>query len=72
MELHDIIIFIIAIFIEIWVNIDVDENYLDSYDRYFGFNKQGLSRGKYTGIIYDKNGNVDLMKNLLDTNPYWN
>ena len=49
---------------------DVDENNLDGYDRLWGYDKKGYSRGAF-GIIYDENGKYDFWENLLDTNPYW-
>ena len=49
---------------------DVDENNLDGYDRLWGYDKKGYSRGAF-GIIYDEDGKYDFWENLLDTNPYW-
>ena len=53
-----------------WMFRDVDENNLDGYDRLWGYDKKGYSRGAF-GIIYDEDGKYDFWENLLDTNPYW-
>ena len=48
-----------------------DDNNVDSFDKYFNLVQEGGSRNSF-GVIYDNNGKIDLWKNVLDVNPYWN
>ena len=50
---------------------DVDENNMDSYDRYYGIAGGGRTRGIF-GTIYDAGGNVDLWRTFTNMNPHWN
>ena len=49
---------------------DVDENNMDSYDRYYGIAGDGRTRGVF-GTIYDAEGNVDRWNTFINHNPYW-
>jgi len=49
---------------------DVDENNMDSYDRYYGIAGDGRTRGVF-GTIYDAEGNVDTWNTFTNHNPYW-
>jgi len=48
----------------------VDEDNMDSYDRYYGVAEEGRTRGMF-GTIYDAEGHVDTWATLTDPNPYW-
>ena len=49
---------------------DVDENNMDSYDRYYGIAGEGRTRGIF-GTIYDAEGNVETWRTFICMNPYW-
>jgi hypothetical protein len=49
----------------------VDENNMDSYDRYYGVAGEGRTRGVILGTIYDAEGNVDLWRTFTNMNPHW-
>jgi hypothetical protein len=49
----------------------VDENNMDSYDRYYGIAGGGRTRGVF-GTIYDAEGNVETWRTFTNMNPYWN
>jgi len=49
---------------------DVDENNMDSYDRYYGIAGGGRTRGVF-GTIYDADGNVDTWRTFTTMNPHW-
>ena len=59
---------IFAIFLSYVRN--VDENNMDSYDRYYGISGEGRTRG-VLGTIYDAEGNVDTWRTFTNMNPYW-
>jgi len=49
---------------------DVDENNMDSYDRYYGISGEGRTRG-FFGTIYDEDGTVDTWRTFTNMNPHW-
>jgi len=49
---------------------DIDENNMDSYDRFYGISDDGRTRGVF-GTIYDSEGNVDTWATFTDHNPHW-
>jgi hypothetical protein len=48
----------------------VDENNMDSYDRYYEVAGEGRTRG-ILGTIYDAEGNVDTWRTFTNMNPHW-
>jgi len=49
---------------------DIDEDNMDSYDRYHGIAGEGRTRG-VLGTIYDAEGHVDVWRTITNHNPYW-
>tara|TARA_Y100000389_G_C17140591_1_gene354746 strand:+ start:274 stop:507 length:234 start_codon:yes stop_codon:yes gene_type:complete len=65
------IIFLTLLYLVSFLYRDVDELGMDSYDKYLGIAGDGDYRG-ITGIIYKRDGSINLWKTLTDKNPVWN